>query len=43
VRLTERIVREGQREAMPSFSSRISRSGIRAVAVYVNAAARAGL
>ncbi len=43
VLLTERIVREGQREAMPSFSDRISRSGIRAVAVYLNAAARGGL
>ncbi len=40
---TEDIVREGMLGAMPPLKSRISKSGIRAVAVYVNAVARGGL
>jgi mono/diheme cytochrome c family protein len=37
---TERMVREGQREAMPSFRGRLTPEEIRAVALYVNARAR---
>lgn len=38
----ERMVREGQREAMPAFRDRLSLEAIRAVALYVNDAARGG-
>lgn len=38
----ERMVREGQREAMPSFRTRLDVHQIRAVALYLNAAARGG-
>ncbi len=39
---TERIVREGQFEAMPSFRDRLELREIRAVALYVNRMARGG-
>jgi mono/diheme cytochrome c family protein len=39
----ERIVREGQFEAMPSFRDRLTLNEIRAVALYVNATARGGV
>jgi mono/diheme cytochrome c family protein len=38
----ERVVREGLRIAMPSFRGRLSLRQTRAVALYVNAAARGG-
>ena len=40
VAFAERIVRDGQREAMPSFRDRLSATEIRAVALYLNAEAR---
>jgi mono/diheme cytochrome c family protein len=42
VLLIERLVREGLREAMPSFRERLSLRQTRAVALYLNAAARGG-
>ena len=39
---TERIVREGQFEAMPAFRDRLTLHEIRAVALYVNRMARGG-
>jgi mono/diheme cytochrome c family protein len=38
----ERLVREGLREGMPSFRDRLSLRQTRAVALYLNAAARGG-
>jgi mono/diheme cytochrome c family protein len=42
VLFVEQIVRDGQREAMPSFRDRLTLDEIRAVALYVNATARGG-
>lgn len=40
VAYVEQKVEEGQREAMPSFRGRLSREQVRAIALYVNRAAR---